>query len=82
MASPCEDCFGLSRGSWILDPCGHVLCAACNDKYKEKTVCPTCRSKMTFCSEWTDEGANKVIDIDNASFVMPETESADYFDTK
>ncbi|KAL7547557.1 hypothetical protein ACHAWF_010850 [Thalassiosira exigua] len=58
-AAPCEDCFGLKRGSFVLNPCGHVLCAKCNAGHKFD-VCPTCRSKVDHRSEWTSDGPRDV----------------------
>ena len=73
-ASPCENCFELNKGSYILDPCGHVLCAACNEKHN-LNVCPTCRSKVDRRTEWAKEGgAHKVLDIDDASFDVVDEE--------
>lgn len=51
-ASPCEKCFGLAQGSFVLHPCGHVLCAGCNQKHN-LNVCPTCRCKVEDRIEWT-----------------------------
>jgi len=56
-ASPCEKCFGLTRESHVLDPCGHVLCAECNEK-NSSNVCPTCRSKIGDRSAWTGKCHN------------------------
>jgi atrial natriuretic peptide receptor A len=72
-ASPCENCFELAHGSWMLDPCGHVLCANCNEKHN-LNVCPTCRSKVDDRTEWKGEGPHKIVDIDEASFVLPDLE--------
>lgn len=76
-ASPCENCFELTKGSWILDTCGHVLCAECNAKHN-LNVCPTCRCKVVDRTEWqADVGPNKIMDIDDASFVLEAVESDD-----
>ena len=56
-ASPCEKCFGLSPGSYVLDPCGHVLCAGCHEKHGAN-VCPTCRAKIDDRSVWTGKCHN------------------------
>lgn len=51
-ASPCEKCFGLAPGSYVLEPCGHVLCDGCHQKHGEN-VCPTCKAKIIDRSMWT-----------------------------
>ena len=73
-ASPCNSCFDLSRGSYILDPCGHVLCAKCNDIHN-LNVCPTCRSKVDGRTTWEGSAPNKTIDIENASFDVMDLET-------
>jgi len=65
MASPCEKCFGLTQGSFVLHPCGHVMCAGCNAKHN-LNVCPTCRSKVEDRIEW--QGKNhKDIDVEKGA---------------
>ena len=71
-ASPCENCFELTKGSYILDPCGHVLCAKCNDVHN-LNVCPTCRCKVDGRTEWAGIAPNKIVDIENASFDVMES---------
>jgi len=60
-ASPCEKCFGLSPGSYVLDPCGHVLCAGCHKRHRSN-VCPTCRTKIADRSVWT--GKCPAVDVE------------------
>jgi len=57
-ASPCEKCFGLMKGSFVLHPCGHVLCAGCNIKHN-LNVCPTCRSLVKDRIEWVGKNHNE-----------------------
>lgn len=71
-ASPCQNCFELQKGSFVLDPCGHVLCAECN-KTHDLNVCPTCRSAIKSRAKWEGESPHKVLDISNASFEMMES---------
>mmetsp|Transcript_19823 Transcript_19823/g.42534 ORF Transcript_19823/g.42534 Transcript_19823/m.42534 type:complete len:826 (+) Transcript_19823:97-2574(+) len=60
-ASPCEKCFELTQGSYVLDPCGHILCAGCNGKYS-LNVCPICRRKVDDRSKWTGKSRIDVED--------------------
>ena len=62
MASPCEKCVGLTQGSFVLHPCGHVMCAGCNAKHS-LNVCPTCRSKVEDRIEWQGKD-HKGIDVE------------------
>ena len=71
-ASPCGDCFGLTKGSFILHPCGHVLCGGCNIKHN-LNVCPTCRSKVDDRIEWKGNNANKVLDNEESDVEKAES---------
>jgi class 3 adenylate cyclase len=59
-ASPCERCFELATGSFALVPCGHIMCADCNEKYKN-FPCPTCRCKVDDRVEWKGK-PTKIVD--------------------
>eukprot|EP00984_Skeletonema_dohrnii_P000700 scaffold211_cov83-Skeletonema_dohrnii-CCMP3373.AAC.6 len=59
-ASPCEKCFELATGSFALVPCGHIMCADCNEKYK-MLPCPTCRCKVDDRVEWRGK-PTKIVD--------------------
>ena len=74
-ATSCKEC-QLVKGSFILDPCGHVLCAKCNSTHN-LNVCPICRSKVKGRSEWTQDAPTKFLDIDDASFDIMETGEVD-----
>mmetsp|Transcript_304 Transcript_304/g.582 ORF Transcript_304/g.582 Transcript_304/m.582 type:complete len:781 (-) Transcript_304:106-2448(-) len=71
-ASPCERCFELATGSFALVPCGHIMCAACNEKYK-MFPCPTCRCKVDDRVEWKGK-PTKIVDE------SVEVEHAPHFD--
>jgi class 3 adenylate cyclase len=60
-ASPCDKCFGLKKGSFILQPCGHVVCASCNVS-NSFAVCPTCRTKIANRTEWTQDTPEEILD--------------------
>lgn len=60
-ASPCEKCFGLTPGSYVLEPCGHVLCAGCHQKHGVN-VCPTCKSRIIDRSVWA--GKSHTVDVE------------------
>jgi class 3 adenylate cyclase len=59
-AGPCEKCFELATGSFALVPCGHIMCAECNEKYR-MLPCPTCRCKVDDRVEWRGK-PTKIVD--------------------
>ena len=76
-ASPCEKCFELATGSFALVPCGHIMCAECNEKYN-RLPCPTCRCKVDDRVEWRGKPTKIVdenVEVEHAPVYTPYAEA-------
>ena len=57
----CPVCMEPTKNEWFAFPCGHSICAECNDKMLERQYlsCPTCRTPREGVSPQQVEAANR-----------------------
>ena len=57
----CPVCMEPTKDDWFAFPCGHSICAECNDKMLERQYlsCPTCRTPREGVSPQQVEAANR-----------------------